>query len=241
MEHPRLHRGSCICENYELRITQRCLTSDLGVAESTTFSDWIAHPIVHAFVNQRSTNPIGTRTVGPAAGDKTIYRLGHGHDHRGATWHDDEDGVIWLCAYRLHRSGEADDAFPYFHQLIDADEMLPTEEDYNALFDDRGHRFADTIQQDAQQLLALAKAAPGVEQIGILGGEDKAGVIVEVVETLTETYVAMSGTTMTTERIVVILAAFDADASFGEWEWTDEFPTRQLRGDEICCRLLREH
>ena len=83
-----------------------------------------------------SSEPTGTRTVGPAAGELTIYRLGQGHEHRGATWHDAAERVLWLCAYGLHRSGEDDDAFPYFHGLIGAGTLLPTEGDYAALFDD---------------------------------------------------------------------------------------------------------
>src|SRR5713226_9451120 len=67
----RWHRGSRICDTYDLRITQRCLVFDLGVESTTTFSDARAHPIVRAFENQRAANPIGVRTVGPAAGEFT--------------------------------------------------------------------------------------------------------------------------------------------------------------------------
>jgi len=84
----RYQRGSCICEAHELRITQRCLVEDLGYDAMSTFADASSHPIVRAFENQRSGNPIGTKTVGPAAGERTLYRIGYGHNHRGATWYD---------------------------------------------------------------------------------------------------------------------------------------------------------
>jgi hypothetical protein len=206
------------------------------------FADSRTHLIVRAFENQRAADPVGTRTVGPAAGEHTVYRLGHGHDHRGATWHDAAQRVVWLCAYRLHRSGEDDDAFPYFHELIRAGVLLPTEDDYVALFDDRGRRFTETLYEDAQDLLARARSTPGVEQVGILGGEETTAVVVEVVDTLEETYVAFSVARMDdASRVVMILAAFDVDAAFSNWELVTSFPTRRLRVDsgEICYRILR--
>lgn len=236
----RWHRGSCICDRYDLRITQRCLVDDLGFELNTTFADARAHPIVHAFESQRASEPAGTRTVGPAAGDLTVYRLGYGHDHRGATWHDEAERVVWLCAYALHRSGEDDDAFPYFDELIRDGILLPTEDDYAALFDDRDQRFADTLYDDAQECLSRARSNPGVEQVGILGGEQPTAVVVNVVETLEEIYVAFSVAHIDTARLVMILSAFDVDAQFLDWELVETFPTRPLRLDEqeICYRIL---
>ena len=213
----------------------------MGLQSDTLFVDSREHPIVRAFENQRSEDPIGTRTVGPAAGELTIYRLGLGNDHRGATWHDQAEAVVWLCAYGLHRSGEDDDAFPYFHELIASGLILPTEDDYTALFDDRGRRFADTLYEDAQQLLAQARSNPGIEQIGVLGGEQSAAVAVEVVDTLEETYVAFSAVGIDTTRLLMILGAFDLEAKFSDWELVGRFPTRALRAaeGEICYRILR--
>jgi len=170
-----------------------------------------------------------------------VYRLGYGTDHRGATWHDQAERVVWLCGYRLHRSGEDDDAFPYFHELIGAGELLPTEADYATLFDDRGRRFTETLYEDAQELLARARSNPGVEHVGILGGEETTAVLVEVVDTLEETYVAFSVAGMDTSRLLMLLGAFDADAPFSAWELVSMFPTRPLHhaDSEICYRILR--
>ncbi len=236
------HRGSCICADHELRITRRCVTDDLHLPAATTFAEAAAHPIVKAFVNQRSGEVLGTRTVGPAAGPRTVYRLGHGHDHRGATWHDAEHAVVWLCAYGLHRSGAPDDAFPYFHSLLDAGALMPSVDDYQAMFDDRARRFAETVRRDAEALLARARAAPGAEHRGVLGGEQHIGVVVEVVDMLEETYVAFSLIGMSSERIVAVLAAFMPDARFNDWERAPDLPTRPLdaRSAEVCYRILRE-
>jgi hypothetical protein len=237
----RYHGGSCLCESYELRITERCLEEDLDLIPPVSFAEARQHPMVRAFEHQRSATPIGTRTVGPAVGQRTLYRLGHGHDHRGATWHDEQERVVWLCAYRLHRSGEPDDAFPYFHELIEAGRIMPTAFDYTSLFEDRGRRFAETVRQDAQALLVLARSNPGTEQVGLLGGEEAAGVLVDIVETLEETYVAFSVVRMDPTRPLIILRAFYPDVAFAEWEAVDRLPTRALRVNdgEIAYRVLR--
>jgi hypothetical protein len=232
------HRGSCLCEDYELRITERCLSNDLNLERTTEFSAATAHPIVQAFETQRSTNPRGGKTVGPAAGEHTIYRLGHGNDHRGATWFDEHNRVIWLCAYRLHRSGEVDDAFPYFHELIRSGNIWPREDDYEALFLDRDRRFVETLPQDAQMLLARARFNPGLEQTGVVGGEETTGVLVEVVETLEETYVVFSLAQKDYTRIVLILEAFYPNHTFNDWELVAALPTRTLRQNEACYRIL---
>ncbi len=234
------HRGSLICEAYELRITRRCLAEDLSLPADCSFSSARAHPIVKALETQRFTSPTGGKTVGPAAGDRTIYRLGLGHDHRGATWFDAQERVVWLCAYRLHRSGDPEDAFPYFHELIQDGRIMPTEHDYEMLFSDRDARFVETLPQDAQALLRRARLHAGVEQIGVLGGEQRAGVLVEVVETLQETYVAFSITGIDHTRLILILEAFYPEASYGDWELVSALPTRALQPGEFCYRIFRD-
>lgn len=236
----RCHRGSCLCETHELRITRRCLADDLNFPPTVEFVDARSHPIVQAFESQRSTSRTGTRTVGPASGERTIYRLAYGHDHRGATWFDRHEQVVWLCAYGFHRSGEADDAFPYFHDLIRAGGILPTDDDYEALFRDRALRFAETLPQDAQALLAKARSNPGVEEVGLLGGRETTSVAVEVVETMEETHVAFSLAQIGDyTTIVLILTAFFPEATFNEWEQVLRFPTRPLSHDEVCYRIFR--
>lgn len=235
------HRGSCVSDVYELRISKRCLADDLERAPNTAFEEALSHDIVRGFVNQRRQEHLGTKIVGPAAGERTLYRLAYGEDHRGATWYDAAENVIWLCAYGLHRSGEADDAFPYFSQLMAAGTIMPTVQDYTSLFRDRGRRFAETVATDAAALLAQARAEPGREHKGILGGAQHAGVVVNVVDTLEETYVAFPVPAVEGyARILVMLRAFFVDAAFSDWELVDALPTQQLddANGEICYRIL---
>jgi hypothetical protein len=146
------------------------MEEDLHVSEDTAFADLLKREIVKALVKDRATDPEGGKTVGPQAGDKTLYRLGYGDDHRGATWFDRKHNVVWLCAYSLHRSGDPNDAFPYFDELIAAQRIRPQEDDYEALFLERDERFADLVYGDAQTLLAEARRNPGEERSGIVGG-----------------------------------------------------------------------
>jgi len=118
---------------------------------------------------------------------------------------------------------------------------MPTEEDYESLFEDQGYRFVETLYEDAQMLLERARSDPGVEVVGVLGGEEPTGVFVEVVDTLEETYVTFSVAQMDPTRLVLLLGAFYLDATFNEWELVETLPTRPLRKSEgeVCYRILR--
>jgi hypothetical protein len=212
------------------------------VSGSTEFSDLLAREIVKAFVSDRAADPDGGRTVGPDAGANTLRRLGYGDDHRGATWWDQVERVVWLCAYHgRHRSGEADDPFKkHFPDLIAAGRMKPTAEDYEALFEERDEQFVDFVQADAQALLATAREDLGSEKQALVGGEATVGCLVDVVETLEETYVAFKLGDITYERIVLLLNAFHP-ASADEWRQTDRLPHRPVNEaeGEVCFSYLK--
>ncbi len=235
-------RGSYLLADYELRITARCLEEDFGVSPATPMSDLLDHPIVKALIKDRATDPDTGKTIGPEAGDDTIRRLGYGHDHRGATWWDRTEKVVWLCAYHgRHRSGAADDPFgKHFPELIAWKRMKPATVDYEALFAERDERFIDLVQRDAQALLAEARREPGVEKRAVVGGEANVGCLVEVVETLEETYVAFFVEEVTYERVVILLNAFFV-SRFEEWEQVKEMPHRPIdqASGEVCYRYLR--
>ena len=233
-------RGSYLCENWELRVTARCLVEDLGREPGAQFEDLLGQDIIKGFVGKRSAAPTDTRRVEPLTSGREVYTLGYGHRHRAATWHDEHNGVIWLCAYGRHESGAPDDAFPYFKELDAEGRLLPMREDYERLVQDRGRRFTDAVVEDAQRLLTEARNEPGVEKPGVLADAVAAGVAVEVVETLEETYVAIRAADLRPGWLDIVLAAFFPDANMRGWEPTDDFPTRSLRWDELCYRHLRE-
>ena len=232
--------GSFLCEDYELRITQRCLDEDLAANTTEPFDELAGHEIITAFVKRRRDQPYDTKTVAPLTTGQTVYRLAYGHRHRGATWHDDANGVVWLLAYAHHESGAEGDAFPYFKELDAADRLLPTSDDYELLFRDRDRRFTEVVAAEAAELLAAARAEPGEEHRATIGGQLGMGVVVEVVETLEEVYVAIKMGGLTQENLPILLAALFPEHDPNAIEGARTMPKRELDEDEIGFRALNE-
>jgi hypothetical protein len=120
--------------------------------------------------------------------------------------------------------------------------MKPACADYEALFAERDERFVDLVQGDAEALLAEARREPGTEKRAVVGGEANIGCLVEVVETLEETYVAFFIEEVTYERFVTVLNAFYV-SRFEEWEQVQGMPHRAIDepSGEVCYRFLKEH
>lgn len=67
-------KGAFLCSEYELRITERCLTEDLGESNEGEFEELCdRHEIVRSFRERRRTDTGSGDTVGPDAGDRTLY------------------------------------------------------------------------------------------------------------------------------------------------------------------------
>jgi hypothetical protein len=195
------------------------------------------HDIIKALVTKRGAKPEDTKQIAPLTCRRTVYRLAYGHRHRGATWHDEANGVVWLLAYAVHESGHPDDAFPYFNALDAAGMLLPSEADYAELFSERAGRFAMTAPDECQALLAAARLEPGREHRTIVGGEVGVGVAVEVAETLEEAWVAVRAPS-SAETLPILMASFFPDIDADDLEWPAEMPHRPLEPDEICFRHL---
>lgn len=224
------YHGSFLCEEWELRLTRRCLEEDLGRSPDTNFGDLLGVEIIKAFIARRRERHDNTREVAPLTSGKTVWRLSRGHDHRGATWYDPDDKVVWLLAYGLHRSGEPEDAFPYFKQLDLEGRLLPTLDDYAALEKDRGRRFVEQVMRVVPRLMEQAKEQPEAEQSTSIGGSAQIGVAMDVVETLEEVYLRVSPLNLRPAWLEIILAAVFGDRP---WEVTDRFPNREPSVEEL--------
>jgi hypothetical protein len=232
--------GSYLCQDYELRVTERCLREDLARATDEPFQQLAGHEIVKAFINRRSESPTNTRQVAPLSSGATVYRLGYGHRHRGATWYDEDHGVVWLLAYAQHEFDDEGDAFPYFKSLDAEARLLPTAADYEALFRDRDRRFAAVIGAEAADLLGTARKRPGHEHRAVIGGGLGVGIAIEVVETLEEAYLAVKLAGLTQENLPILLAAFFPAQDFESIHDAQALPTRELEPDELGFRCLLE-
>lgn len=232
--HP--HRGGYVCAEWELRVTARCAVEDLGAAADATFEDLLSHEIVAGLVKDRQTRTNDTREVSPLTCGKQVWVLARGNDHRGGTWFDEENRVVWLLAYGLHRSDEPDDFFPYCKGLDQEARLLPSEADYERLIRDRDYRFAQAVTIEAPLILQQAREAPGEEHKVMLGGKYGACVAIEVDEEVEVISIAFLIASAPYEYLEVILAAIQP----GDWEDADSLPSRELDMDrEIGFCLLR--
>jgi len=154
-------------------VTRRCLLSDLACAEEDLELriDELAerYEIVRAFAERRSQNPEGQETIQGLTSRIVAYSL-HSGEFRGITWHDRRAGIVWLLATRFHRSGNPDDAYPYFLELDRAGELLPTREDYSAHVRSEALSLAQALVEDVPALRQLAIDEPGAVHSGIIGG-----------------------------------------------------------------------
>jgi hypothetical protein len=119
------------------------------------------------------------------------------------------------------------------------DRLLPTEADYERLFSDRDHRFADVVEAEANDLLERARQSPGEEHRAVIASQLGVGGAIEVVDTLEETYVAIRYRGLTPDSLPILLAAFFPDRRADELEDTKRLPNRTLGNDEIGFVVLR--
>lgn len=188
--------------------------------------------IVKEFINARRHRTDDRQMVtglgfGP---DLPVWTLSRGHDHRGATLFDEEQGVIWLLAYGRHRSGTKHDFYKVCPALAREDRLLPTDDDQQRMLDDRGERFVDSLMVEAPLVLKMARES-GEEVQTLLGGHLGAGVAVEVAGEAEATHLAIDITSLDGDLVPLTLAAFHADVD--GWESSDRLPSRALRETEV--------
>lgn len=120
----------------DLRVTLRSVQDELQLPPEAAkrHPTELDHEICSAFVTQRSQNPIGLEKLQPLTSSIEAYTV-HAGRWRRATWHDEEDNVVWLLGFSYHRSGEAGDAYSYLKQLDAKGQLLPTPEDYDLLYE----------------------------------------------------------------------------------------------------------
>lgn len=158
--------------------------------------------------------PIGSKTVGPAAGVNTLYHVGVGHDHRGATWFDPTQRVVWLCAAAgVHRSGTEDDFFQQVKPLIASGDARPVEADIRRMLGERELRFAEHGPIDAERIVATARQSPGEIVVHVLADRVPVRVLVEPGPDVDSIYVAFATHLLeqSHQRLNGIIRCFDPE------------------------------
>lgn len=165
---------------YQLRVTHRCLTEDLGFREDDAASaletlatrSTLGGEFLRTFLDKRGVSPTPSDEDvlnGLAAGTPSMYPLRRGDQQRGVTWYDQRSQVVWLVAgHHAHKSGAATDSYRYFRGLTRAD-LLPTRRDMTALQTERAEEEADRIWDDVPRLMDAAAASRNTEVRGHVG------------------------------------------------------------------------
>lgn len=228
--------GSYFAAGWELRITGRCLDEDLNADPQSTFDEVAGLEIVRALVRERKDKTMGGRQVSPIACRPEVSVVAHGHDHRGATMFDEAEEVVWLVAYRRHRSGTVDDFYPWCKDLAEGDRLLPTEADLERLLRERDRRFVEAVAVEAPLLLHRARSEPG-EHRHAFGGELPASIAVEVIDEpeAQAITIAFRLDVVPWDQVEIMLAAFHPLA---EWEMIERMPSRDLEGGEVAMTVV---
>lgn len=229
------HLGSYICSEWELRVTGRCLEDDLEQPSESDFDEFSGIEIVKALVKDRFDRTHDTRQVSPLTCGKPIWVLSRGNDHRGGTWFDARNRVVWLVAAGRHRSGAPGDFYPYCKQLDADGVLLPTDDDYERLFRDRDRRFAHSIRIEGPLILKQARAAPGEHRV-MLGGTHGICIAIEYAEELEAITVAFRLDTLEFDYVPIVLQAIQV----GKWDPVGAMPSRALESVEYAFELIHE-
>lgn len=218
-------------------MSSRCLSDDLNASHDSDFDAIKGLEIVKAFVGDRSEHSGGTRQVTPLTCGHEVWVIARGHDHRGATFHDAVDEVIWLLAYGRHRSGEPDDFFPFCKALDGEHRLLPTKTDYERMYVERDRRFAEAVRVEAPLILHEAREAEGEHRCTV-GGSLGAGISVELEGDLDATAMTVAFFAQqleTYEQGVLLLAALYPG---NEWEPVPRMPSRELEAGEVAFMVM---
>lgn len=223
-------------EAYELAVTERCIRRDLDLPADAILEEPAAqgerHALLGAFYSRRASSPVGQETIEGLQANVVAYSL-HAGRWRGLTWHDVELSIVWLLAGRYHRSGERDDSYPHFRGLA-KHQLLPTEEDYERVFDRETHAFTQTVVNDAATIVEQARTESGE----IVSGRVAGRIAVRAIEQSGSLQVAVKmqlypgDEQVPVEWLMTVLAAFFPDTRFEDLIWGRELAGARVASDE---------
>lgn len=237
---------------YVLRVTRRALDDmKLDPEEGPTFdieANVRTHDVLRAFWNKRRNSPVGQeQTQGIKA---PVYNLHAKNPWRAVTWHDEDEGVVWLLAVSPHN-------YDLFVQRAANNELKPTVQDYADLAVarsvlptamDEGETL-EMIAAEGLELVEAAFASPNTEVSGVLVASVDVALYVEVLVDLSEggdVYLGFklpprTGKAVLPEPLIQVCVALmlpDADDEHLDWR-LDQFPGRKPEAGEWVVRWRR--
>ena len=152
------------------RPTIRCLTQDLGIALPGLDVDLgtdLDEPLLDELRRVAPHSPAGQKRI-LSIDHPLLYRI-RVSAHRGATWVDEDDEIVWLCAARRREDGSADDAYAWFADLHARGELLPSADDRLRDRAEAAIRLQRGLAAELLHLFNRAHAEKGTEQRADLG------------------------------------------------------------------------
>jgi hypothetical protein len=173
-----------------------------------------------------------------------VYRLRHGR-WRGATWVNEDAGIVWLLGAAQREEDSPDDAFEVFEGLHGDGRLLPNEEDHLRDRVEGAARLVGAIEENVPPVLTAARSRPGQETRAAVAAGLSVCVFVRGSEGVEEVWVAVpvrdEHGAQVPERVRnVVFAAFELACGGQACETRYDWPTRKLQQYEVVRLYLRE-
>jgi hypothetical protein len=230
--------------NRRARPTIRCLTEDLGLELPGLAVDLgeIDHPWLDELRRTAPTSPSGQKRV-LAIARPLIYRL-RVSSSRGATWVDEEHGIVWLCAAHRREEGADDDAFAFFAELHARGELLPSQDDRVRDLAEAAIRLHRELTAELLQLADDALSQHGTELMADLGGHIPCRVLVQRGGGVNEIWCALStrardGAHIRDQLRDILFAELENHFPDAIFEVRSDWPTSRLEWWEVVRMGLR--
>ncbi len=168
----------------------------------------------------------------------------HAGRYRGATWHQERAGIVWLLAVGWHEQGSRQDAYKHFERLQNVDRLVPARKDVERVVAMRRPTFELALIEDVPGMRQEAITHPGEVCSHQIGGRVRVRVAYENGESGI-LYAAISNRMipgdmpLPPEWHVQLLAAFFPGTSLADVEYIDEIAGQAPRSDEdTFCALI---
>ncbi len=172
-----------------------------------------------------------------------VYRL-RVSSARGATWVDEEHGIVWLCAVHRREQGSDDDAYAWFASLHANGQLLPSEDDRLRDRAEAVIRLQRGLNGEMLHLVDDALVRKGTELAADLGDYLPCRVLALASGGVEEIWCALSaratdGTYVPDRLRDILFATLERHLSGAVFEVRDDWPTGEVGWWEVVRLGLR--
>lgn len=230
--------------NRRARPTLRCLTEDLGLDVPGLGVDLggMGQPWLDELRRIAPWSPQGQKRI-LAIAQPLVYRL-RVSSARGATWVDEEHGIVWLCAVHRREQGSDDDAYAWFASLHANGQLLPSEDDRLRDRAEAVIRLQRGLNGEMLHLVDDALVRKGTELAADLGDYLPCRVLALASGGVEEIWCALSaratdGTYVPDRLRDILFATLERHLSGAVFEVRDDWPTGEVGWWEVVRLGLR--